>query len=169
MSSADDENVEWVKKDVIEDPIGELNLATPSDGVAIPGSGREVGGVISNTVGVDHAGVDRGGSGGVEAGSTEDDSPRTQLQRIISRCGAHIYMVTYSNLAEVGQDNDVHHDIVRDRAVEDVDHREDFHKGVSGEAFSDEDTLTICHHDLNMVSNTYQFQLVLDIFNNGVL
>ena len=86
--------MEWVKKDVIEDPVGELNLATPSDGVAIPGSGREVGGVISDCVG---AGVD----------GVDDDESRTQLQRIISRCGAHIYYVTYSNLAEVGQDNDV--------------------------------------------------------------
>ena len=49
MPTVDDEDVEWVKKDVIEDPVGELNLATPSDGVAIPGSGREVGGVISDT------------------------------------------------------------------------------------------------------------------------
>ena len=49
---------------------------------------------------------------------------------------------------------------------EEDDHKEDFHKGIKGEAFSDENTCTICHHDLNMVSNTYQFHLVLDILNN---
>ena len=136
---ADFDNILWLTLDNIgesEDHHG--RLPGPA---GLVGSGRAVGGVVSQVVGV----TDSPGELGI------------QLQRIVSRCKAEFFYVSYG-----------------DTELESVESggktgATSLGDGVWGEQETAVNAFSFVHHDLNASTNSLQYAMLLDIANNLLL
>jgi len=137
---ADLDNIMWLTLD----NIGEGEEGRVPGPAGLVGSGKAVGGVVSQVVGV----TDNPGNSGI------------QLQRVVSRCKAEFFYVSYG-----------------DTALDDVEASLGGLK-MTGSPVSDEEwketetamnAFTIVHHDLNVCTNSLQYVMLLDIINNLLL
>ena len=136
--SRDLDNIMWLTVDNIGE--GEESQSCRMAGPAgLVGSGRAVGGVVSQVVG-DHQPGDEG----------------IQLQRIVSRCKAEFFYVSYG-----------------DTELEALEGSKVAGPGPSVDNWSETETavnaFSFVHHDLNASTNSLQYAMLLDIVNNLVL
>ena len=137
--SRDLDNIMWLTVDNIGE--GEESHSARLPGPAgMVGSGRSVGGVVSQVVG-DHQPGDQG----------------IQLQRIVSRCKAEFFYVSYGD-TELEAVEGGSKMVGPSPAVESWSETE-----TAVNAFS------FVHHDLNASTNSLQYAMLLDIVNNLVL
>ena len=137
------------EQDVLDENILWLNTehigSRESHVVDLPdmvGSGQSVGGVISETVGGCDSSV--------------------ELQRIVSRCNCELYFVSY------GQDTlDIEHDLegLMDIPLPPSDDVMD----LWAQKEQPVDSFTLTHHDLNICTNSVQYEMLLDVINNLLL
>jgi len=140
---ADMDNIMWLTPNNISD--GEEVGRDPGP-AGLVGSGKAVGGVISKVVGV-------------------TDSPSNlgiQLQRVVSKCRAEYYYVSYGDTAlddvEGSMVNSVGKSMLSSMTEDEWEESE-----TAVNAF------TLVHHDLNMCTNSAQYVMLLDIINNLLL
>jgi len=133
---ADLDNIMWLTVDNIGEGEEQHRLPGPA---GLVGSGKAVGGVVSQVVGVTDSPGDQG----------------IQLQRIVSRCKAEFFYVSYG-----------------DTELESVEGKQG---GTSGSEVGWTETETavnafsFVHHDLNASTNSLQYAMLLDIANNLLL
>ncbi|KAK4026287.1 hypothetical protein OUZ56_015296 [Daphnia magna] len=142
-----DENILWLSTDHIGSA-ARAESQTPSSLDYLPdmvGSGQSVGGVISETVG-------------------GCDSSALQLQRIVSRCNCEIVFVSYGqNTLDLDLDNDLEGlmDIPPPPSDDVMD--------LWAQREQPVDSFTLTHHDLNICTNSLQYEMLLDVINNLLL
>jgi len=133
---ADLDNIMWLTVDNIGEGEEHSRLPGPA---GLVGSGKAVGGVVSQVVGV----TDSPGELGI------------QLQRIVSRCKAEFFYVSYG-----------------DTELESVEGKQGVTSGVEG-GWAEQETavnaFSFVHHDLNASTNSLQYAMLLDIANNLLL
>jgi len=133
---ADLDNIMWLTVDNIGDGEDHSRLPGPA---GLVGSGKAVGGVVSQVVGV----TDSPGELGI------------QLQRIVSRCKAEFFYVSYG-----------------DTELESVEGKPSGSIGGEG-GWAEQETavnaFSFVHHDLNASTNSLQYAMLLDIANNLLL
>eukprot|EP00090_Calanus_glacialis_P005198 TRINITY_DN14003_c0_g1_i1.p1 TRINITY_DN14003_c0_g1~~TRINITY_DN14003_c0_g1_i1.p1 ORF type:complete len:1873 (+),score=761.29 TRINITY_DN14003_c0_g1_i1:223-5619(+) len=133
---ADLDNIMWLTVDNIGEGEEHYRLPGPA---GLVGSGKAVGGVVSQVVGV----TDCPGELGI------------QLQRIVSRCKAEFFYVSYG-----------------DTELESVESKAGATSGVEG-GWAEQETavnaFSFVHHDLNASTNSLQYAMLLDIANNLLL
>ena len=130
---ADLDSIQWLTMDNIGEG-AEQRLPGPA---GLVGSGKAVGGVVSKVVGV----TDSPGELGI------------QLQRIVSRCKAEFFYVSYG-----------------DTELESVE-KQPVPAGPDGWAEQETavNAFSFVHHDLNASTNSLQYAMLLDIANNLLL
>ncbi|XP_014240236.1 protein KIAA0100 [Cimex lectularius] len=136
-----DDNIMWLNVDNIKDK-DECVIAELPDIPQLVGSGRSVGGVVSETVGASSVGK----------------NPPLQLQRIVSRCKCEFFYVCYGESSMspstlIG---------VPTPPCEDSTSLWEHH-------LPPVDAFTLMHHDLNVCTNSLQYTMLLDIVNNLLL
>ncbi|XP_023323171.1 protein KIAA0100 isoform X4 [Eurytemora carolleeae] len=138
---ADLDNIMWLTLD----NIGEGEEGRVPGPAGVVGSGKAVGGVVSKVVGV----TDSPGNLGI------------QLQRVVSRCKAEFFYVSYG-----------------DTALDDVEASVAGACKMSGSPITEDEwnaaetavnAFTLVHHDLNVCTNSLQYVMLLDIINNLLL
>lgn len=135
-----DENILWLSTEHIGSARSESQVSL-DDLPGMVGSGQSVGGVISETVG----GFDSSGQ---------------QLQRIVSRCNCEMVYLSYG-------DNtlDLDHDLegmIPPPPSDDV-------MDLWAQKEQPVDSFTLTHHDLNICTNSQQYEMLLDVINNLLL
>lgn len=108
------------------------------------GSGRSVGGVVSETVGA---------SVSVGVGETQP----IQLQRIVSRCKCEFFYVSYGDTIDPGTITEVPPP-PPEETLSPWEKQDD-----------PVDAFTLMHHDLDVCTNSLQYTMILDIVNNLML
>lgn len=142
-----DENILWLSTDHIGSA-ARAETQAPSSLDYLPdmvGSGQSVGGVISETVG-------------------GCDSSALQLQRIVSRCNCEIVFVSYGqNTLDLDLDHDLEGlmDIPPPPSDDVMD--------LWAQREQPVDSFTLTHHDLNICTNSLQYEMLLDVINNLLL
>ncbi|CAH0380913.1 unnamed protein product [Bemisia tabaci] len=136
------ENIMWLSVENIqeENPTVIVDLPDVPD---LVGSGKSVGGVVSETVG---------------ATSDQNEDAPLQLQRIVSRCKCEFFYAGYGELSiDPSTLKEVPPYPPEESSIpwEHVDH------GV--------DSFTLMHHDLDVCTNSLQYAMILDIVNNLLL
>lgn len=152
-----DENILWLSTDHIgsarQDSSANSGAAGSGGAVSsldylpdMVGSGQSVGGVISETV-----------------GGCDSSSAALQLQRIVSRCNCELVYVSY------GQNTlDLDHDLealtmdIPPPPSDDV-------MDLWAQREHPVDSFTLTHHDLNICTNSLQYEMLLDVINNLLL
>ena len=107
------------------------------------GSGQSVGGVISETVG--------------------GCAPSVQLQRIVSRCKCELVFVSYGDNT-LDLEHDLEHGLI-DLPLPPSDDVMD----LWAQREEPVDSFTLTHHDLNICTNSPQYEMLLDVVNNLLL
>jgi len=133
---ADLDNIMWLTVDNIGEGEEQHRLPGPA---GLVGSGKAVGGVVSQVVGV----TDSPGDLGI------------QLQRIVSRCKAEFFYVSYG-----------------DTELENVEGKQGASSGAEvgwSETETAVNAFSFVHHDLNASTNSLQYAMLLDIANNLLL
>lgn len=108
------------------------------------GSGRSVGGVVSETV-------------GPTSNENSGESQPIQLQRIVSRCKCEFFYVCYGDTI----DPNTITDLPQPPSEETLSPWERQDDPV--------DAFTLMHHDLDVCTNSLQYAMILDIVNNLLL
>ena len=137
--AGDFDNIQWLTLDNIGDSDQDHHGRLPGP-AGLVGSGRAVGGVVSQVVGV-----------------TDSPGAGIQLQRIVSRCKAEFFYVSYG-----------------DTELESVESggkpgASSLGDGVWGEQETAVNAFSFVHHDLNASTNSLQYAMLLDIANNLLL
>merc|ERR1712025_802732 len=130
---ADLDNIMWLTVDNIGEGEEQHRLPGPA---GLVGSGKAVGGVVSQVVGV----TDSPGDLGI------------QLQRIVSRCKAEFFYVSYG-----------------DTELESVEGKQGATSGAEmgwAETETAVNAFSFVHHDINASTNSLQYAMLLDIANN---
>ena len=110
------------------------------------GSGQSVGGVISETVG-------------------GCDSSALQLQRIVSRCNCELVFMSYGqNTLDLD-----HHDLEAGLMDLIPPPPSDDVMDLWAQREQPVDSFTLTHHDLNICTNSLQYEMLLDVINNLLL
>ncbi|XP_005187021.2 protein hobbit [Musca domestica] len=138
-----EKEIMWLTVDNIQDK-GDAVINDLPDIPHLVGSGRSVGGVVSETVG---------------ASSSENSggSQPIQLQRIVSRCKCEFFYVSYG-------------DTVDPNAITDMPPPPSEETLSPWERQDDPmDAFTLMHHDLDVCTNSLQYAMILDIVNNLLL
>ncbi|GAB6029832.1 hypothetical protein CHUAL_005542 [Chamberlinius hualienensis] len=130
------DNIHWLSLENIE----EKESTVISNLVDLVGSGRGVGGVVSDTVGV---------------GGISENNSGVQLQRIVSRCGCQFFYASYGD----GLDPNTFEQIPPIPPEDSEIWKQDVAV----------DSFTLTHHDLNCCTNSVQYSMLLDIVNNLLL
>merc|ERR1712025_1547390 len=132
---ADLDNIMWLTVDNIGEGEEQHRLPGPA---GLVGSGRAVGGVVSQVVGV----TDSPGDGGI------------QLQRIVSRCKAEFFYVSYGDTELESVESGTKYQRITSSLGDD---------GVWSEQETAVNAFSFVHHDLNASTNSLQYTMVLDI------
>ncbi|KAH8339800.1 hypothetical protein KR074_010953, partial [Drosophila pseudoananassae] len=139
-----EKEIMWLTVDNIQDKDETVINNMPEDISHLVGSGRSVGGVVSETVGA----ILSDNSGGAQP---------VQLQRIVSKCKCEFFYVSYG-------------DAVDPNSITEVPqaHTEEL---LSPWEKQDDpvDAFTLMHHDLDVCTNSLQYAMILDIVNNLLL
>ncbi|KAI1295879.1 Uncharacterized protein HDE_05272 [Halotydeus destructor] len=126
--------------------IQEKELTTVSDLPDLVGSSQSVGGIINETL----FGLNEQGSG---------NGLSVQLQRIISRCSCQFFFAYFSEDIDQAE-------------VKEVPPLPDEDDLFSPEPWEEEtavDYFTLMHHELDIFTNSQQFEMIIDLFNNLLL
>jgi len=133
---ADLDNIMWLTVDNIGEGEEHYRLPGPA---GLVGSGKAVGGVVSQVVGA----TDSPGELGI------------QLQRIVSRCKAEFFYVSYG-----------------DTELENIEGKSGATTGAES-GWAEQETavnaFSFVHHDINASTNSLQYAMLLDIANNLLL
>ena len=140
---ADLDNIQWLTLDNIGET-DDHNYGRLPGPAGLVGSGRAVGGVVSQVVGV----TDSPGDGGI------------QLQRIVSRCKAEFFYVSYGDTELESVESGTKYQRITSSLGDD---------GVWSEQETAVNAFSFVHHDLNASTNSLQYTMVLDIANNLLL
>ncbi|KAH8380297.1 hypothetical protein KR009_009804, partial [Drosophila setifemur] len=143
-SSLLEREIMWLTVDNIQDKDETVINDMPDDISHLVGSGRSVGGVVSETVGAFLS----DNSGGAQP---------VQLQRIVSKCKCEFFYVSYGDAIDP---NSIYE--VPPPPSEELQ---------SPWEKQDEpvDAFTLMHHDLDVCTNSLQYAMILDIVNNLLL
>lgn len=133
----------WLTVDNIQDKDDKVINDLP-DIPHLVGSGRSVGGVVSETVGASSS----------ENGS---ESQSIQLQRIVSRCKCEFFYVSYGDTIDPNTIIDIPPP-PSDELLSPWERKED-----------PVDAFTLMYHDLEVCTNSLQYAMILDIVNNLLL
>ena len=139
-----DENILWLSTDHIGSAAARAESQVSLDYLPdMVGSGQSVGGVISETVG-------------------GCDSSALQLQRIVSRCNCEMVYVSYGqNTLDLDHDLEGLLDIPPPPSDDVMD--------LWAQREQPVDSFTLTHHDLNICTNSLQYEMLLDVINNLLL
>ena len=139
-----DENILWLSTDHIGSAAARAESQVSLDYLPdMVGSGQSVGGVISETVG-------------------GCDSSALQLQRIVSRCNCEMVYVSYGqNTLDLDLDLEGLLDIPPPPSDDVMD--------LWAQREQPVDSFTLTHHDLNICTNSLQYEMLLDVINNLLL
>ncbi|EDV96361.1 GH15243 [Drosophila grimshawi] len=140
-----EKEIMWLTVDNIQDKDETvINNHLPEDISHLVGSGRSVGGVVSETVGA----ILRDNSGQAQP---------VQLQRIVSKCKCEFFYVSYG-------------DAIDPNSIVEVPPPPSEETLSPWEKNDDPvDAFTLMHHDLDVCTNSLQYAMILDIVNNLLL
>ncbi|XP_037949690.1 protein KIAA0100-like [Teleopsis dalmanni] len=138
-----EKEIMWLTVDNIQDKDDTVIHDLP-DIPHLVGSGRSVGGVVSETVGA--ASIEHPG-----------ETQPVQLQRIVSRCKCEFFYVSYG-------------DTIDPNSITEVPPPPSEETLSPWEKQDDPvDAFTLMHHDLDVCTNSLQYAMILDIVNNLLL
>ncbi|EDW79258.1 uncharacterized protein Dwil_GK25563 [Drosophila willistoni] len=148
VSAGDDSLLEkeimWLTVDNIQDKDETVINNLPEDISHLVGSGRSVGGVVSETV-------------GAFLSDNSGESQPVQLQRIVSKCKCEFFYVSYG-------------DAIDPNSIIEVPPPPSEESLSPWEKQDDPvDAFTLMHHDLDVCTNSLQYAMILDIVNNLLL
>ncbi|KAM7354827.1 bridge-like lipid transfer protein family member hobbit [Cochliomyia hominivorax] len=133
----------WLTVDNIQDKDDAVINDLP-DIPHLVGSGRSVGGVVSETV-------------GASSSENSGENQPIQLQRIVSRCKCEFFYVSYG-------------DTIDPNTITDMPPPPSEETLSPWERQDDPvDAFTLMHHDLDVCTNSLQYAMILDIVNNLLL
>ncbi|XP_017843588.2 LOW QUALITY PROTEIN: protein KIAA0100 [Drosophila busckii] len=140
-----EKEIMWLTVDNIQDK-DESSIVNhlPEDISHLVGSGRSVGGVVSETV-------------GAFLSDNSGQAQPVQLQRIVSKCKCEFFYVSYGDAIDPNSITEV----PPPPAEESLSPWEKQDDPV--------DAFTLMHHDLDVCTNSLQYAMILDIVNNLLL
>ncbi|XP_030570008.1 protein KIAA0100 [Drosophila novamexicana] len=140
-----EKEIMWLTVDNIQDKDETvINNHLPEDISHLVGSGRSVGGVVSETV-------------GAFLSDNSGQAQPVQLQRIVSKCKCEFFYVSYG-------------DAIDPNSITEVPPPPSEETLSPWEKQDDPvDAFTLMHHDLDVCTNSLQYAMILDIVNNLLL
>ncbi|XP_030385749.1 protein KIAA0100 [Scaptodrosophila lebanonensis] len=139
-----EKEIMWLTVDNIQDKDETVINNMPEDISHLVGSGRSVGGVVSETV-------------GAFLNDNSGQAQPVQLQRIVSRCKCEFFYVSYG-------------DAIDPNSITEVPPPPSEESLSPWEKQDDPvDAFTVMHHDLDVFTNSLQYAMILDIVNNLLL
>lgn len=129
---------------ILYDILKDNNDTVINDLPAMVGSGRSVGGVVSETV-------------GAALNQNPGEKQPVQLQRIVSRCKCEFFYVSYGDTIDPNTITEV----PPPPSEETLSPWEKQDDAV--------DAFTLMHHDLDVCTNSLQYAMILDVVNNLLL
>lgn len=177
-----DENILWLSTEHIGGRPAD-DESPPAAGLELPdmvGSGQSVGGVISETVG--GCGGPGGGSGGPDGQPYCYNGP-LQLQRIVSRCSCELVYLSYGQNTLDALDAEQLTDdsgmsggaaggvgaLLMDQLAMIPPPPSDDVMDLYAQREQAVDSFALTHHDLNICTNSAQYEMLLDVINNLLL
>ncbi|XP_034656577.1 protein KIAA0100 [Drosophila subobscura] len=139
-----EKEIMWLTVDNIQDKDETVINNLPEDISHLVGSGRSVGGVVSETV-------------GAFLSDNSGEAQPVQLQRIVSKCKCEFFYVSYG-------------DAIDPNSITEVPPPPSEELLSPWEKQDDPvDAFTLMHHDLDVCTNSLQYAMILDIVNNLLL